>query len=120
MQLQKKYPVNELEAVSVKKEDSIIENLLTIEELSAWLGVEKSTIYAWTSKKIIPHIKLGKKALRFRINEILEWLAEKSVSPDPEETNHIKSQHRSSGKSSASYDYVDKIIKEIKFDVLRN
>ena len=119
-QLQKTFPVNKQKAVSVKEKESIIDNLLTIDELSQWLGVEKSTIYAWTSKKLIPHIKLGKKALRFRVSEILEWLAEKSVSPDPAENNHIKSHRRSSGKASASYDYVDKIIKEIKLDVLRN
>lgn len=120
MQLKRICPDNTQKALSAKAEEPAMDNLLTIDELSEWLGVEKSTIYAWTSKKIIPHIKLGKKMLRFRVNEILDWLSEKSVSPDPEETNHTKTHRRSSGKASASYDYVDKIIKEAMRDVSRN
>ena len=120
MKSKEKYPVNEQKDIYANGEETTIENLLTIDELSEWLAIEKSTIYAWTSKKIIPHIKLGKKMLRFRVNEILDWLSEKSVSPNPEVGNQIKKQHRSSVKSSASHDYVDRIIKGVKLDVLRN
>jgi len=120
MQLKRNCPDNKQKALSAKAEELVMDNLLTIDELSEWLGVEKSTIYAWTSKKIIPHIKLGKKMLRFRVNEILDWLSEKSVSPDLESAKQIKRQHRSSGKSSASYDYVERIIKGVKRDVLRH
>ena len=120
MKLIEKYPINEQKAFSVKEGASTIEKLLNIDELSEWLGIEKSTIYAWTSKKHIPHIKLGKKALRFRLNEVLDWLSEKSVSPNPEAVNTIKRQHRLPVKSSPSYDSVERIIKGVKLDVLRN
>jgi excisionase family DNA binding protein len=120
MKLIEKCPITEQKAVSVKEGASTIEKLLNIDELSEWLGIEKSTIYAWTSRKSIPHIKLGKKALRFRLNEVLDWLSEKSVSPKQEADKQIKKQHRSPVKSSASCDYVDEILKGVKLDVLRN
>ena len=120
MKTKPKCPVNEQKAISVKEGESTIEKLLNIDELSEWLGIEKSTIYAWTSKQNIPHIKLGPKVLRFRLNEVIDWLSEKSVSPKPEVGNQIKNQHRSPVKSSASCDYVDRIIKGVKLDVLRN
>jgi excisionase family DNA binding protein len=120
MKIKQKCLINEHEAVQKKVQEVTNEYLLTIDELSEWLSIEKSTIYAWTSKKIIPHIKLGKKILRFRVNEILDWLSKKSVSPDTEVANQVEKQHKVSAKSSASYDYVDRIIKGVKTDVLRN
>jgi excisionase family DNA binding protein len=120
MKVKQKYPINEQKDVSVKEEASISTNLLTIDELSEWLGVEKSTIYAWTSKKIIPHIKLSKKMLRFRFNEILDWLAENSVSPESRDVKQVKRKCKSSRKSSASDDYVDRLIKEAIRDVSRH
>jgi excisionase family DNA binding protein len=115
-----KYPIDEQEAVPERSEKPTVETLLTIEELSKWLGTEKSTIYAWTHKKMIPHIKLGKKMLRFRVNEILAWLSEKSISPRSETPKQVKKQRRSSGKSSASDDYINRIIEEAKSHVSRN
>jgi excisionase family DNA binding protein len=120
MKTKQKYPINAQKAVFTNEEESTIEKLLDVDELSAWLGIEKSTIYAWTSKKNIPHIKLGQKVLRFRLNEVLDWLSEKSVSPNAEVAKQIKRQNGSSVKSSVSNDYVDRIIKGVKLDVLRN
>jgi excisionase family DNA binding protein len=56
-----------------------VEKLLDIDDVKALLKVSKATIYAWTSKGIIPHIKPSKGLVRFRESKILAWLEEKSV-----------------------------------------
>jgi len=50
-----------------------MEKLLTIEQLAEILQIKKSTIYAWTFAKKIPHLKIGG-ALRFREREIVKWI----------------------------------------------
>ncbi len=53
--------------------------LLNIDELTEILGVTKATIYSWTSQNKIPHIKLSKRLLKFREDEIMKWLENKSI-----------------------------------------
>lgn len=52
--------------------------LMTVDELTEQLGVKKSTIYQWIHLKFVPHVKLGS-CVRFREEEILDWLTEKSI-----------------------------------------
>ncbi len=54
-----------------------IESFLTIDELSAWIKVKKSTIYQWVIKDAIPSYKIGGKRL-FEPSEIRKWLKKKS------------------------------------------
>ncbi len=56
--------------------------LLTPHELSDLLGVKLSTIYQWTHIGYIPHFKLGR-FVRFKENEVLEWLESKSRNGRP-------------------------------------
>ena len=53
-----------------------MQRLLTPEEICELLGIEKSTLYAWTSRHLIPFLKING-ILRFRENEITEWLKTK-------------------------------------------
>lgn len=53
--------------------------LLTIQQLSEKIGFEVGSIYQMTSRKTIPHIKIGAKSLRFSEEAIDEWLAKKQV-----------------------------------------
>ena len=115
MKTQQKYPINKQKAVSTKVEESTVEKLLNVDELSEWLGIEKSTIYAWTSKNIIPHIKLGSR-LRFRESDIREWLDTKAVYPNSRSCKD-KSK-RSSVKASATDGYIERIIKHAKDEIL--
>jgi excisionase family DNA binding protein len=55
-----------------------MQTLMTVDELAEQLGVKKSTIYQWTHLRFVPHVKLGS-CVRFREEEILKWLEEKSV-----------------------------------------
>jgi excisionase family DNA binding protein len=50
-----------------------IEDLLTLDEVVAWLRVPRSWVYERTRKGQIPHVKLGK-YLRFSRHALTEWL----------------------------------------------
>jgi len=53
-----------------------MEKLLTPENLCELLGIRPSTLYAWTSRNLIPYLKVNG-LLRFREREIEEWLKSK-------------------------------------------
>lgn len=52
----------------------------TIEELAAYLGFAKSTIYKWTSKRQIPYTKKGG-TVRFHIERTKAWWDKREVQP---------------------------------------
>lgn len=54
--------------------ESIFENLWTVEETAKYLRVSNKTIYDWVHKRQIPFLKL-KRLLRFSPNEIAKWLS---------------------------------------------
>ena len=58
----------------------MMNNLITIKELSKYLQIKERTIYSWINKGIIPHYKLTNKVVRFNMNEVNEWLSSKEVS----------------------------------------
>ena len=47
--------------------------LLSPGEICRALGIEKSTLYSWTSKGLIPYVKVNG-LLRFRESEVERWL----------------------------------------------
>lgn len=50
------------------------DRFLTMEEVGDLIGVDRSTIYNWKRKGLLPYYKLGKRAVRFKLTEILQWL----------------------------------------------
>ena len=52
--------------------------LLTPQELADYLNVKISTIYGWVFQDFLPHIKITGKCVRFKQEEIEEWLKKKS------------------------------------------
>ncbi|MFW6140782.1 MAG: helix-turn-helix domain-containing protein [Acidobacteriota bacterium] len=50
-----------------------MEKLLTPEKVCEILRIERSTLYSWTRKELIPHIKVNG-LLRFKEEEINRWL----------------------------------------------
>lgn len=54
--------------------------LLNIHQLSQLLNTKEKTIYDWICKKKIPYYKL-EGSLRFKENEILQWLESKKHNP---------------------------------------
>lgn len=53
-----------------------MEKLLTPEMICDLLGIRPSTLYAWTSRNQIPHLKVNG-ILRFKESEISQWLKSK-------------------------------------------
>lgn len=51
----------------------MMEDLLTIDELSKLLKLKKSTLYSWVHERRIPHLKVGR-LLRFRRDSVEKWL----------------------------------------------
>lgn len=50
-------------------------NLMDVEMVSKYLHVKKSTIYSWTSQKLIPHVKVaGRKRTLYIKDQIDQWL----------------------------------------------
>ncbi len=60
------------------RSSAVLQDLVSITELSSRLGVAKNTLYDWCAVRKIPHIKLGK-FLRFDLAEIEAWLQDKRV-----------------------------------------
>lgn len=92
----------------------IMEKLLDINELSEILGVTKATIYSWTSQNKIPHIKLSKRLLKFRENEIMEWLSRRSAGAGQASARKTKSYKRLN--VSSPDDYIERIVHTAKED----
>lgn len=60
-----------------------MEKLLTIEEVAEQLGISKSTVKAWTSRRVIPVVKMGR---MIRINpQTLKELIHRNTEYDREE-----------------------------------
>ena len=55
--------------------------IVSIAELSEYLGTPKGTLYHWVSQRKIPYVKLGR-STRFDIAEIDGWLARRSFRPE--------------------------------------
>jgi excisionase family DNA binding protein len=64
--------------------------ILTIEDLAAYLRLKPQTIYRWAQGNRIPAAKLGKE-WRFRRSIIDRWLDEQMLAGNPE-FEHLKGQ----------------------------
>ncbi|NMB74972.1 MAG: helix-turn-helix domain-containing protein [Myxococcales bacterium] len=59
--------------------------MVNYREASELLGVAKGTLYAWVSERRIPHIRLGRRAVRFGTDELIAWLEAHRVQPEVEQ-----------------------------------
>jgi excisionase family DNA binding protein len=50
------------------------EKLLTMQQVGDLIGVDRSTVYNWKRKGLLPYYKIGRRAVRFKLAEILQWL----------------------------------------------
>jgi excisionase family DNA binding protein len=57
---------------------------LTYRQLAQRLNAKLGTLYALVSEKRIPHVRLGKRFVRFSRAAIDAWVAEQVVAPRPE------------------------------------
>lgn len=50
--------------------------VLSVKDVMGMFGVSRITIYNWTKKNGLPHYKIGE-TLRFKEEEVLQWLESK-------------------------------------------
>ncbi len=51
------------------------QEIIGYREASALLGVPKGTVHCWVSRRLLSHLRLGKRLVRFRRSELVAWLA---------------------------------------------
>jgi excisionase family DNA binding protein len=62
-----------------------VDDLLTYQQASSLLQVPVSTLYGWVHTRSIPHLRLGKRTVRFRKGELVTFLDHSVVAPRLEE-----------------------------------
>lgn len=62
-------------------EDQGNELLLTYREVSRRYNLPPGTLYTLVREARIPHIRLGRRLVRFRRDDVEKWLADRTVSP---------------------------------------
>jgi excisionase family DNA binding protein len=55
-------------------------HIISIKELSLYLGIKEKTLYAKLAAKEIPHYKIAR-LVRFKKEEIDRWIEEKKIVP---------------------------------------
>ncbi|HEY3353786.1 MAG TPA: helix-turn-helix domain-containing protein [Polyangia bacterium] len=55
--------------------------VLNYPQTAAFCGFRLGTLYSLVSRKRIPHLRLGKRLVRFRRSELEKWLDEHRVEP---------------------------------------
>jgi excisionase family DNA binding protein len=70
------------EASSPKQQANSAEfpEILTARELEALLRIDVKTIYGYVQRGLIPYVRIQSN-LRFRKQDVLEWIASQSYSP---------------------------------------
>lgn len=58
----------------IKEVSMAEERFLTMEEVGNLIGLDRSTIYNWKRQGLLPHYKIGKRAVRFKLAEVLQWM----------------------------------------------
>ena len=61
---------------------------LCVKELSDYLKVKEKTLYSLVSRGVIPHYRIGK-LVRFRQDEIDDWMEAKRVKPLKKQVDKI-------------------------------
>lgn len=61
--------------------------ILTARELEALLRIDVKTIYGYVQRGIIPYVRIQSN-LRFRKQEVLDWIASQSYSPQVARNGH--------------------------------
>ena len=57
------------------------DDLMTYDEARKLLKLKPGTLYALVSQKRIPHLRLGRRLVRFERGELEAWLRQRAVAP---------------------------------------
>lgn len=53
--------------------EQVSKEIMTADEVAAFLGVDRNTVYDYANREVIPHQRLGKRIL-FRRGALVSWL----------------------------------------------
>ena len=56
-----------------------LDQLITYEQLSKWLCISVSTLEKYVHRREIPAIKLNAKVVRFRVEDVKNWLHGRTI-----------------------------------------
>lgn len=56
--------------------------MLTYKDAAKLVGVKLGTVYAMVSQRRIPHVRLGRRLVRFPRSELMRWLNERLVAAE--------------------------------------
>lgn len=65
----------------IKEQNILRKEILTLDELSLYIGQSSSSIYKLTSKRGIPFYSPGGKKLYFKRTEIDDWIYKSKITP---------------------------------------
>ena len=68
-----------IEPVQVGTGDASVTEMLTYQQTSAFLNVPVGTLYDWVHRKVVPHVRLGPRLVRFPLAALVRWLEARSV-----------------------------------------
>lgn len=68
----------------IQEQNILRKEVLTLEEVSQYLGQSKSSIYKLTSKREIPFYSPGGKIKYFRKSELENWIFSSKITPTTE------------------------------------
>lgn len=57
------------------------QTMLDYNGAATYLKLNKNTLYAMVAKRQIPHIRLGPRLVRFRLDDLDEWVRDHEVAP---------------------------------------
>jgi excisionase family DNA binding protein len=65
--------------------------ILTAEDLEAFLRIDVKTIYSYVQRGIIPHMRIESN-VRFSKHQVMRWLEERTFQPRPVNRNGARRQ----------------------------
>ena len=71
-------------------------------EASSFTGIARATLYAYVSQRRIPFIRYGKRMVRFRRSDLVQWIERHRVAPEPEQSAPDRAAAGSSVASSTT------------------
>jgi excisionase family DNA binding protein len=67
------------------------EDLLTYEQAAARLNLKLNTLYALVAQSRVPHVRLGRRLVRFSRVALEAWLSERAVVPAAAAARDVRS-----------------------------
>ncbi len=58
------------------------EQLMTYPQAAEFLGLKIDTLYSMVSRREVPHVRIGRRLVRFDRTELHRWLERHAVRPD--------------------------------------